>query len=157
MNRRKLLGTVGSAVVVVLTGCLGDGTPRDTDTPAETDAQTPTMTDTEFTVRDSHGGTQTDSATVAVEGETVVVEGTIWGRNGCQTAELVSADYDAAADELTVAVATTERPDAGDACTQAIVEIDYEARVRFEHGTPGTVVVTHSRGSDTETVTTVSP
>jgi hypothetical protein len=155
MNRRTLLGTLSSAAILALTGCLGDGgsddrTPDETDTP-------PTITDTEFEVIRSQGGTQTDTATVATDGTAVAVDGTIWGRNGCQTAELAGATYDSGADELTVAVATTRRDDAGDVCTQGLVELDYAATVAFENGTPGTVVVTHSRGDTTETVTTVSP
>ena len=77
------------------------------------------------------------------------------GEAGCRTAELGSVNYDG--EELTVAVATTRREDAGDACTQAVVEVDYRATVAFEHGSPDTVVVTHDRGDGPETVTTTSP
>jgi hypothetical protein len=160
MDRRRLLGTVGLAGIAALTGCLADGagdeTPDETtDTPTPQPTPMPTMTETEFTVRESRGGTQRDSATVSFDGSTVVVAGTIWGRDGCQTAGLDSATYDGAADELTVAVETLRRADAGDACTQAIVEIDYEATVAFDGSLPERVVVTHDRGGEVETVARV--
>lgn len=164
MDRRTLLGTVSTASIVALTGCLdggGDDTPSDTGTdtasgtPSPTPAPNPTLTGSDFRVDSIQSGTQTDSATVTADGTDIVVEGTIWGQDGCQTAELASVNYNA--DELTVAVETTEREDAGDSCTQAVVEIAYTATVEFENGPPGTVVVTHDRGDGPETVVTTSP
>jgi len=159
MNRRTLLRTASGVGIAALAGCGstdgGDGTATGTATES-TPSQT--MTDTTFTVLQTESGQEIDEATVSVDGTTVTVEGTIWGADGCTTAELADASYDAAADELTVAVATTEQETAGTdvACTQAIVEIDYRATVEFENGTPGTVVVTHDRGDGPETVTTAS-
>jgi len=162
MDRRPLLSTIGATVIAALGGCLSDGNGNDTPTAGGTATATPTLapdptlTDSTFTVERSQSGTQSDSASVSVDGENVVVEGSIWGRDGCQTAELRSVNYNGAADELTVSVGTTERADAGDSCTQAVVEIDYTATVSFENGPPATVVVTHDRGDGPETVTTVS-
>ena len=160
MDRRTLLATVCGVGVATLAGCGADdggsGTPAATDTPT----QTVSMIDSEFTVDGTGSGQQTDDATVSVDGGTVTVEGTIWGADGCTTAELAGADYDAAADELTVAVATTDREPTGTeaiACTQAIVEIAYTATVTFDSGLPGTVVVTHDHGDGPEAVTTASP
>ena len=149
MNRRTFLGTACFAGAVSLGGCLSDG---GGDTPAD-----PTVTTTEFTVLGGRSGTEVDEATVAVEGTTVTVEGTIWGADGCQTAELAGADYDAEADELTVAVAEATREDAGNACTTAIVETEYRATVEFEGGLPDSVVVTHDHGDGPQEVTTTSP
>jgi len=96
--------------------------------------------------RDSYGGNHRVHA-----GEDV-----IWGADGCTTAELAGADYDAASGELAVAVATRREADSGDvACTEAIVDIDYEAAVTFENGLPARVVVTHTRGETSVEVTTV--
>ncbi|MBV0924218.1 hypothetical protein KTS45_08385 [Halomicroarcula limicola] len=114
------------------------------------------MTDTTFTVTDVSSGTQRDEASVAFGGDTVTVEGTIWGANGCKTGRLLGAEYDAAADELTVTVGTKDREDAGDGCTQAIVEIRYRATATFEGGLPGTVVVTHDHGDGGKDVTTAT-
>lgn len=165
MDRRTFLGTASLTGIVALTGCLSDGGGDDTPsatgtgtaTPTSTPAPDPMLTDSTFTVVRNESGTENDSASVSADGGNVVVEGTIWGRNGCQTAELRSVNYDREADELTVSVRTTERDDAGDACTQAVVEIDYTATISFEGGLPDTVVVTHDRGGSPETVLTTSP
>ncbi|MBX0295441.1 hypothetical protein EGH23_11175 [Halomicroarcula sp. F27] len=114
------------------------------------------MTDSTFTVTDVSSGTQRDEASVAFDGDTVTVEGTIWGANGCKTGELLSADYDAEAGELTVVVGTKDREDAGGGCTQAIVEVRYRATATFEGGLPDAVVVTHDHGDGGKEVTTVT-
>lgn len=165
MNRRTLLRSVGAVGIAALAGCgstddSADGTPSDTATatPATATPTTPTMTDQNVSIVRIESGQQQDTAGVDVDGTTVTVEGTVWGSDGCTTAELAEASYDAAADELTVGVATTEREAmATDVCTQAIVEIEYRATVTFENGVPGTVVVTHDHGDGPETVTTDSP
>jgi len=154
MDRRTLLETAGAVGVVALAGC--GGRDADGDTPSNsTDATTPTDTETrtvdavtmqsDFTVLGSQSGQERDEASVSTAGSTVTVEGTIWGADGCTTAELDGVTYDAAADELTVAVATTERETTATAWTQTIVEIDYRSTVSFEGPLPG-VVVTHDRG-----------
>ncbi len=164
MRRRALLGTVSSIGIAALTGCLSDGggdatpstTGTTTGTPTPTSAPDTTLNDFTFTLSERQSGTQTDSATVSVDGDTVVIEGTIWGKDGCQTARLPRVNYDSESDGLTVPVETTERADAGDSCTQAIVEIAYTATVTFENGLPDTVVVTHDRGDGPATITTTS-
>jgi hypothetical protein len=161
MKRRTLLGTIGTAGLVTLTGCLSDdgrGTPSDTgtaaDTPSPMPTPTPALTDSGFEIVSEESGTQADSASVSVDGATVVVEGTIWGSNGCQTAELDSVNYNDGT--LTVAVATTRATDADEMCTQQIVKIDYRTTAEFANGLPDTVVVTHSRDGAEETVVRTS-
>jgi hypothetical protein len=115
--------------------------PSPTPTPGE-----PTVGETSFTVTGAESGTMTSEATVRFDAEAgrVVVGGTIPGSDSCKTAQLGSVEYDAGADRLSVGVETTRREGTEDAvCTQAIVEIDYEAEVAFSGGLPGTVVVTH--------------
>lgn len=155
MDRRTLLGLAGT-LCVALAGCAGDGGSGDSDTPSPT----PTLTETPerpaietatLTVQDITGGQQVDEATVSLEGGAVVVDGTVWGSDGCKTAVLETADYEVGSETLRVAVATADREDAGDVCTEAIVEIDYRLRVAFSGGFPGTVAVTH----DGRAVTTV--
>jgi len=114
------------------------------------------VTDTRFTVTGRASGTQVSDATVTFGDGTVVVEGTIWGANGCKTAELAGVSYDGDADELTIAVATTDREGAGDGCTQAIVEIDYRAVVTVDGGLPGSVTVTHDHGDGPTTAATAT-
>ena len=163
MDRRTLLASVSAAGVVTLTGCLGDGggedTPSDngtdTGTPTPTPAPEPTLTGSGFEVDSVQSGTRADSAMVSTEGLDVVIDGVIWGADGCQTAELASTTLNDS--ELTVAVETTQGESAGDACTTGIVEIAYTATVEFSDGLPGAVVVTHDRGEGPETIVTTSP
>lgn len=75
---------------------------------------------------------------------TVTVTGTITGSDGCATAELGSANYDPAADQLAVDVVTTRRDGTeGQTCTQALVGISYEAAFSFEGEIPSGVSVSH--------------
>ncbi|WP_225307837.1 hypothetical protein [Haloarcula sp. CBA1129] len=90
------------------------------------------------------------------DGNQVVVEGTIWGADGCKTADLTEAAYDSGSDELRISVGTKEQTDAGDMCTQAIMEIDYRATVTFANGLPGTVSVSHDSGDGPSPVTTAT-
>lgn len=155
MNRRRFIATAATLGAVAGAGCLAsDG--GDAETPTPTD--TPTMSTTDFTVLQVESGTEVDEASVGFQETTVSVTGTIWGADGCTTAELASADYDPDSGELTVEIATKKEESTGDvACTQAIVEIDYEATVTFENGLPDRVVVTHTRGQDSTEVTTAQP
>jgi len=78
------------------------------------------------------------------ETNTVTVTGTIVGNDGCTTAELGDASYDPATDTLSVDVVTTRRDGTEDqACTQALVGIDYEAAFEFEGGIAHSVSISH--------------
>lgn len=143
MDRRTVLTGVGTALAA-LAGCTSaanEGSPSDTATPDP--ASTPGtqhITNRELELRqncDSPG-----AAAISVDGEAVVVEGCIVGKNGCQQPVLDSAVYDADTDELQVRV-TTEAPSDTEACTQALVELPYRVTVRFENGLPGTTIVVH--------------
>jgi len=149
MHRRTLLGMAATLSPLGLAGCAGDGDSGDGETPgtsSPTSTPTPTppaIEEATLSVRDIASGQEVDEATVTAEDGAVVVTGTIWGSDGCKTASLDAAEYDAGADTLSVAIATRDREDAGDACTDALVEIDYRVRVTFSGGLPGTVAVTH--------------
>lgn len=148
MNRRRFIAAAGTLGVTAAAGCLGNGG----------GTSTPTMTDSTFTVQQIESGTEVDEAAVSSSGATVTVEGTIWGADGCTTAELAGANYDAESGELAVEVATKREDTSGDAaCTQAIVEIDYQVTATFENGLPARVVVTHTRGEASVEVTTAAP
>lgn len=99
------------------------------------------MTDRSFEVLQTECGGGENHASVARGDDRVVVEGTIDGRNGCYTAELDRAEYDA--DALTVAVWSYESDEAAN-CTQCMVNIDYRATFEFEGGTPDEVTVRHN-------------
>lgn len=134
------------------------GTPTEpgeqTDTPDEEDGtsddETPTptpggtrMTGTEFEVTDERGGGDCDDSEYESEihDDHVTVDGWISGRNGCYTAELSDATYDADADELQVTIRSFDDSDEMEGCTQECIEIEYESRYDFEGGVPEEVSV----------------
>ncbi|MFC7019647.1 MULTISPECIES: twin-arginine translocation signal domain-containing protein [Haloarcula] len=155
MNRRTFLGGLAATGAVLLAGCSssgGEGSPTDEQTPAEP-SQSPVLEDTEFAVDDRTSGGERDEATVRFEAPRVVVEGVIWGRDGCKTATLLGSEYDRESNTLTVSVGTTDREGTEDqACTQAIVEIEYTATATFDAGLPSRVVVEHDHGDGPEQV-----
>lgn len=129
--------------------------PTATDEPGEpstaTDEGTPTggetsesngTVDESFEVVGSDCGRGADRADVERGADRVNVDGTIGGRNGCETAELERVTYDDGADELTIAVRTVDDGAEG-ACMQCIVDVDYRATVEFDDGTPADVRILH--------------
>ncbi|MHB9287010.1 hypothetical protein ACKVMT_08210 [Halobacteriales archaeon Cl-PHB] len=114
----------------------------------------PRVTDRSLEVTDSGmASSEAGSAVVSFpDDDTVRVEGTIVGSDGCKTADLASLAYDPEHDRLVVAVVTIDRPDAGDGCTDALVGIDYVATASLAGGLPGDVTVTHD-GERVETAT----
>ena len=112
----------------------------ETETPAETpEGEETRMVDREFEVTRVECGSEYDGPHVATEDGVVTVEGTLDGSNTCYTAELVTGEYDAEADELHVEVESVEDSEEGAACAECIVEIDYVARFEFENGEPSSV------------------
>lgn len=93
-----------------------------------------------FEVLEVESGTGEESASVSFE-DGVLVEGTIGGQNACYTARL--ADVSLSGGELTVAVESYEDADEGQMCAQALVGIEYEARIELADGEPESVVVEH--------------
>ncbi|MFB6129535.1 MAG: hypothetical protein ABEJ28_01790 [Salinigranum sp.] len=83
-----------------------------------------------------------NAATVSFDGPTVVVDGSLAVPTPCHGADLSAATYDADADELRAVVAATAPP-AGTACVQCTGTVPYQARVTFDGGLPGRVVVVH--------------
>jgi hypothetical protein len=146
MDRRTVLSGVGAAFAG-LAGCTSSsgGAPTDTSSESATPTGSPTppspqVTDQSFEPRSNCG--EPGAATISVDGDTVVVEGCIVGKNGCQRPVLELATYDDQRDELRVRVAT-EAPSDTEACTQALVDLPYRVRVTFVDGLPGTTTVIH--------------
>jgi hypothetical protein len=180
VKRRALLRRVSVVGAVAVAGCSGsDGDAADTTTdetattdestnstttresPTETTCETtdsPTVTGSSFTVESAGCGQQVDDATVAFarEASAVTVDGTIAGSDTCKRARLRSVSYDAGAKRLDVVVETFTDTAEGETpvCGQCIVEIDYRARVEFEHALPEEVRVTHAGMGGETTVTT---
>lgn len=165
MRRRTLLAA--ALVGTGLAGCLDDVADRDDGGAAEPnasdaedddgdtdDADGPegsTIRETRFEVRDVGESDRDESASVAFEGDTITVAGTITGNNGCYTARLADARIEDG--ELVVAVESYEDADEDEMCTQALVAIEYDAVVEIDGELPGSVRVEH----DGEHVTTEEP
>jgi|GEM_PF-1382473 len=98
-----------------------------------------------FAVRDRTAGGNAPRAAVAFQDgpDRLLVDGTIRGDDGCQTAHLRRVDYDREADVATVAVRTTTDPDADANCTQGAAGVVYEAAVTFDDGLPDRARVVH--------------
>ena len=137
---------------VVLSG--DDGAIHDTSEDT-THRESPTLATTSFEVVATDSGTASASPSVCIERDpkAVVVTGTITGNNGCVTAALETVAYNADTDRLTLDVVTKRRAGTeGQACTQQLVGIAYEARCTFEDALPSAVAVTHD-GADVRNVT----
>jgi hypothetical protein len=108
------------------------------------DSPTPQASSFSVTNIDSSSPERAADAEFDEDEGTIMVTGTIVGSDGCTTADLGAANYDAAADRLDVNVVTRTVDDAEDrVCTQQRVGIDYEATVSFENGIPSSVSVSH--------------
>lgn len=132
----------------------GTETPTETETATPRETSRPRVADAEFAIRSVGPGRPDHEATVATSGETVVVEGSIPGSNGCYRAELAGADHEDG--RLTVLVRSYEDADDDTACTQSVVEIEYRAEVTFEGGLPDAVQVDHEAMGERQTVTTAT-
>ena len=119
-------------------------------TRSQTSTGTSTLRTRRLTVTDRACGNPTDEGAIGFENGRVTLTGTITGSDGCATAVLGDVTYDRAADRLRVVVATEKESGGGAICTQCLTEIDYEASVALENGTPVTVVLVH-RGTTGET------
>ena len=154
MDRRRFLHGVATASALALTGCTaenrppgdGDGAGDETPTtsPPPTTTEPVTIDDVSFAVTGIEGsGTPGADVSFDTQDGAVRVEGVIQGANGCKTGVLEAVDYDAETDAVTLSVVTADRPDAGDACTQQLVFVSYEAVVSVSGGLPSHAVVTH--------------
>lgn len=119
----------------------GDTGDTPTDSPTPTPAET-TVTESSLEVLETGCGSGDHAATAEYDNDHVDVEGTIRGSDTCYTAELESARYDEASDELVIAV-RAYRPDDAEACGQCIVDVDYRATVNYDGPAPGAAVVRH--------------
>lgn len=128
MQRRAFLEAVGSTVALTgLAGCLAapgvSPLPAESSDSARTNRGAPAQAS--FSVLDRSCGTGTDRASVALNDETVIVEGVIVGSDGCAMAELVAASL--RDHELTVVVGTFREADSV-GCVDCVTDLSY----RFE-------------------------
>jgi hypothetical protein len=149
MQRRTYLAAVAAALGATA-GCTGGAGDAASPTESESATETPTPTPppptpaqpqvTDYGLEPRENCDQRGSASISVDGQDVIIEGCIVGKDGCQEAVLDSVAYEA--DELTVRVATEKREGA-EACTQQLVDLAYTATVTFENGLPGTTRLIH--------------
>lgn len=151
MKRREYLRRTSALLAAgAMAGCLGSNVPGDsTERVTETTAVSPVVATRDFEVTRQECGTEVNTARVEAGDEQVTVTGTITGSDACKTAELKTASVEKGT--LRVVVAAVNRADAG-ACAQCLSEIDYEATVSFEGGTPESVVVVHESIGEPRTV-----
>lgn len=143
-------GTAGGTDTPTPTPTEGTDEPTDTGTPAGTDEPSPGDPAAEFEVRDVSSGSGENTATVAFEEDAVTVDGVIGGRNGCYTARLREAET--AEGALRVLVEAYEDRAEDEACTDALVDIEYAATVGFDDALPERVVVEHDSMGEVRTV-----
>lgn len=143
MKRRTFITSAATAFAVT-TGCVGSGP----ETPDNGPATSPPPTGVPPVIIASSLEPRTEcnepgSATISAEEETVIAEGCIVGKNGCQVAALDTANYDVDSDVLHVRVVTADSSDRDEACTQQLVNRGYRITVEFEGPLPARTTVTH--------------
>ncbi|MFC5969723.1 hypothetical protein ACFPYI_00115 [Halomarina salina] len=99
------------------------------------------VVDTSFEVTSSECGGGVSEATVSVDSDTVSIDGTIGGRNGCDTARIAGTTVESGTLTVSVERYTPESEDPT-ACVDCLTDIEYTSSVTIE-GTPDTVVVNH--------------
>lgn len=172
MHRRETLAALGS---ILAAGCTAPGTGgrTTTDPTAGTTAEStatrePTGSATTGTSIDSGtdwtvdfsvseircAAEQSGTATVAFDGSTVTIEGTILGADACYRARVDSLTYDELETELVLTVESYSDADEDTACAECLTAIDYRAVIAFTGGSPSSVVVRHRSGGSVSTVTT---
>ncbi|WP_138007912.1 hypothetical protein [Halalkalirubrum salinum] len=85
-----------------------------------------------------------ESASIEWADESIAIEGCIVGRNGCADARLVPLTQTTADGTLDVVVQTFVDADDNEACTEVLINIRYELRLRVpSSGDPTRIQVTH--------------
>lgn len=165
MQRRTVLaGLAALAGTGALAGCTGgapggggepsgDGTATTGgDSTEPTDTATPIPTDppvAQFEVTNRGCGRGHESASVTFGAGEVSIEGTIGGRDTCDTAELDGVSLTDARLDVAVVTISEESDDGTSACGQCLTDIDYTATIDVST-LPDTVVVTHNGETVTE-------
>ena len=144
MHRRTVLRGAATVAAIGIAGCAAGGTPGNgTDSP--TDEPPIELVDNEFEVVGiDHAGEPTAGVTFHNDENRVTFRGTIEGSDGCKTAAIDAIEYDSEGQEIHLSVRTENREGTeGQACTQALVFVDYEARATFSGGTPKRASISH--------------
>lgn len=156
MKRRDVLAGLGAlAGTAGLAGCLAGGgaeTPTETPDPTDSGDQAHTPRETTFDVVDRSCGQGQNSASVTFGEDSVNVDGTIGGRDTCDTAQLVEAGLHL--DVLKVVVEVVQEDTEGTpVCGQCLTDIDYAFSASGLRGGPAQVRVVHLTADGKQTVT----
>jgi len=113
------------------------------------------MVDTDFEVTDVRPSTGENEAKVSYDDEdgTVTVNGTVIGRNMCETTELGSAEHDDTGSLRLNVVSHLDKRERELGCASVLTDIDYSLTVTFEGGLPEDTSVRHDGEEVTETST----
>ena len=180
MNRRTALQTAAVGLTAGLAGCATFEGPSEeesteSETPEPDDPNETEMTDentdeteTDVDVIDSdrvagatftHTGDCSDPETATIEfldsEVEAIVTGCIEGRNGCAIPVLVDGYDDNGT--LRVEIGEADLSDDETMCTQHIVQLGYELRLRFDPEMPDTIEVFHDGATESGVVATTSP
>lgn len=159
MRRRDVLTGLAAAGAASLTGCLGgsgaspdpDRSPTATPPPSDSGPHPVTPTDRTFEVLSRACGEGRNEATVRFDGDAVAVDGTVGGRDSCDTARLAEASL--LDGELTVVVEVVEEDPVGTvACAQCLTDIEYAFEASVPDGGPDRVRVVHDSADGRSTV-----
>ncbi|SFF87351.1 hypothetical protein SAMN04488063_0610 [Halopelagius inordinatus] len=156
MNRRTILTGTAALLPLALAGCVGgSGGSGGSDGETETETETgglgtdaaggtgthPRFTETSLTRRDECPSP--GEASVTFDDEGVTATGCIVGKNGCTVPSLEDVSYVGEKDLVTLVVAAVEERDEDEACTEALVNLGYEARVELDGTVPAAAAVVH--------------
>lgn len=153
MKRRSVL--IGIGATVSLAGCLGNTPGQPSPTPSPTRSPTP-IGDPTFSVTNRSCGSGATAATVSFGDDAVNVDGTIGGRDSCDTALLDGVEW--SDDTLTIRVKVArEKTTETRACAQCLTDIEYSVSVPLAGQPPSSVKVIHVTSDGSKTVTTATP
>lgn len=150
-TRRKFLASTSTVGLVTLSGCSLLGGKSEDDS---TDEQPSVLTDIAVTTTDG-SCTDVNSGDVRVEGNELLIDGTLVAPNACYEAQASSLNYTREINRLNITI-SPEKPDNYSECEQStdtdcIAGVKYEASAELS-GEVTQIVVTHRTGELTEVV-----
>lgn len=145
MDRRSVIGSIGTVSLVGVAGCVGtdtsDETNPSTSSPNEPPPENPpeerSLTVTNFNFEIVPPDTiSTEPQLLSHEESTVVISGAIQVSDGCKSARLASDPEQGDSDPLTIRSSIVEYTEEDGMCTQAVETLGFELQVSYEGDTP---------------------
>lgn len=104
-----------------------------------------------FTITNRSSGTRVNTAQISDSQEPLAVAGTIWGRNGCMSAQLDHCRRNDDNSSVELAIETVNQQDNQDPCSQSTVEIEYEVELNHPESLSH-IIIEHQNGLTTDRV-----